>query len=55
LQVTKVSATSDHRQVVTEVDGADWGYHPYDVNLALGNLVADTAAAEAAWSRGERH
>ena len=55
LQVTKVSATSDRRPVVTEVDGADWGYHTYDVNLALGNLLADTAAAEAVWSRQERH
>jgi len=55
LQVTKVSAGSDHRPVVSEVDGADWGYHTYDVNLALGNLLADTAAAEAAWSHHERH
>jgi hypothetical protein len=55
LQVTKVSAASDHRTVVTEIDGPDWGYHTYDVNLALGNLLSDTAAAEATWSRGQRH
>ena len=47
LQVTKVSGPSDPRPVVTEKDGPDWGYHDYDVNLALGNLLADTAAAEA--------
>jgi hypothetical protein len=29
---------------------ADWGYHVVDVNLALGNLVTDVAAAERAWS-----
>ena len=36
-------------------DGPDWGYHEYDVNLALGNLLADTAAAEATWSRRDSH
>jgi DUF3089 family protein len=50
LQVTKASGATDHRVVVTETDGPDWGYHPYDVNLALGNLVADAARAEASWS-----
>ena len=50
LQVTKISGASDTRPVVTEPAGPDWGYHDYDVNLALGNLVADTAAAERAWS-----
>jgi hypothetical protein len=38
--------------VVTEKDGPGWGYHEYDVNLALGNLLADTATAEATWSKG---
>jgi len=52
LQVTKVSGPSDPRPVVTEQDGPGWGYHEYDVNLALGNLLADTAAAEATWSKG---
>jgi hypothetical protein len=51
LQVTKVPGAAVHRQVVTETDGPDWGYHPLDVNLALGNLVADTAAAERSWSQ----
>jgi hypothetical protein len=46
-----VTGTSDHRPVVTEQEGPAWGYHPDDVNLALGNLVADAAAAEAAWER----
>ncbi len=55
LQVTKVSGASDPRPVVTESDGPAWGYHDYDVNLALGNLVADTAAAEATWSRSAHH
>ncbi len=51
LQVTKISATSDRRPVVTEPAGPAWGYHDFDINLALGNLVADTAAAERTWSR----
>ena len=51
LQVSKASGPSDHRPVVTETDGPDWGYHVADVNLALGNLVADAAAAEASWSK----
>jgi pimeloyl-ACP methyl ester carboxylesterase len=51
LQVTKVTGPSDHRPVVQEREGPDWGYHVADINLALGNLVADTAAAEASWSK----
>ncbi len=54
LEVAKSSGASDHRPVVTETDGPDWGFHPYDVNLALGNLVTDVAAAEASWSRDHR-
>jgi pimeloyl-ACP methyl ester carboxylesterase len=54
LQVTKLTGASDHRPVVTETEGPDWGYHVADVNLALGNLLADTAAAEATWSRHTR-
>jgi hypothetical protein len=50
LEVNATVGTSDHRPVVSEVNGPDWGYHPFDVNLALGNLVTDVAAAEAAWS-----
>ena len=38
--------------VLTESDGPDWGYHDADVNVALGNLVADVAGAEASWSKG---
>jgi hypothetical protein len=51
LQVTKISGASDRRRVVTEPSGPDWGYHDYDINLALGNLIADTAAAEKTWSQ----
>jgi hypothetical protein len=49
LQVAKAAGSSDRRPVVTEVLGPDWGYHEDDTNLALGNLVADVAAAEATW------
>ncbi len=51
LQITKISGATDRRPLVTETDGPDWGYHVADVNLALGNLVADAAAAEASWSK----
>jgi hypothetical protein len=33
---------------VSATRGPTWGYHADDVNLALGNLVADVAAEEAA-------
>jgi hypothetical protein len=40
------------RPIVTERLGPDWGYHPDDINLALGNLIADVAAAESAYTTG---
>jgi hypothetical protein len=47
LQVSNVTVAG--RPVVSETLGAVWGYHLYDINLALGNLVGDVAAAEAAY------
>jgi hypothetical protein len=55
LEVQKAPSTSDHRPVVSEVSGPDWGYHPFDANLAMGNLVSDVAAAEATWSSQRSH
>ena len=49
LNVVKATGSSDRRPVVTESDGPLWGYHVVDVSLALGNLVADVAAAEKSW------
>jgi hypothetical protein len=46
LQVT--AAPGDPRPVVKATLGPDWGYHEDDVNLALGDLVADVASEEAA-------
>ena len=54
LQVEKATGAGDKRPTVTELDGPDWGYHTEDVNLALGNLVADTAAAERTWSAAHK-
>ena len=51
LQVTKATGHADKRPVVSETAGPDWGYHTDDVNLALGNLVADVAAAEATFTQ----
>jgi len=50
LQVNKATGSADRRPVVTEDAGPDWGYHTADLNLALGNLVADVAAAESSWA-----
>ena len=52
LQVTKATGSSDDRPVVEEQSGPEWGYHTDDVNLALGDLVADVARAERAWTKG---
>jgi hypothetical protein len=41
LEVKTASAGHDVRPTVSETLGPAWGYHPDDVNLALGNLVAD--------------
>jgi Protein of unknown function (DUF3089) len=51
LQVSKLTGPSDTRPVVTEKLGPDWGYHGADVNLELGDLLRDTAAAEHSWAR----
>jgi len=52
LQVTDVAGPSDHRPVVHAPDSAAFGLHRYDVNLALGNLVEDVLAQEAAYRSG---
>ena len=49
LQVTTTAAPGDPRPTVTDSLGPAWGYHLQDVNLALGNLVADVASQEAAY------
>ena len=49
LQVTDIGGPSDTRPRVTEQDGAVWGFHVADVNLALGNLIADVQRQEAAY------
>jgi hypothetical protein len=48
LQVTDVAGPSDRRPVVQDMDATTFGLHRYDVNLALGNLVQDVLAQEAA-------
>ncbi len=50
LQVTPVAASGDTRPLVNEIAGPTWGYHFQDINLTLGNLVADVHAAELAFS-----
>lgn len=48
LQVTPTGVPGDPRPTVTASLGPTWGYHLDDVNLALGNLVADVASEEGA-------
>jgi DUF3089 family protein len=48
LQVSHLTVAG--RPVVSESLGAEWGYHIDDINLALGNLVDDVAAEEAAYA-----
>jgi hypothetical protein len=48
LQVSHLTVAG--RPVVSESLGAEWGYHIDDINLALGNLVDDVAAEEAAYT-----
>lgn len=47
-------ATGTGRPVVSETAGRPFGYHADDVNLALGNLLADVAAAEATYTAAHR-
>jgi hypothetical protein len=56
LQVTSLAGTSRTRPVVTDAvlpgtsdTGPAWGYHGYEYNLTLGNLLNDVADQEAAW------
>jgi hypothetical protein len=48
LQVTPTGVPGDPRPLVAATLGPSWGYHLDDVNLALGNLVADVAREEGA-------
>jgi hypothetical protein len=52
LQVNTLTAAG--RPVVTEKLGPAWGYHLDDINLALGNLVNDVRAQEAAYTSSAR-
>jgi hypothetical protein len=49
LQVTQISPSTDPRPRLTEVGGADWGFHNADVTLALGDLVTDVGRQIAAY------
>jgi hypothetical protein len=51
LQVDDIGSHSDKRPRISESDGPLWGYHTYDVNIALGNLLTDVAAQESTYLR----
>ena len=54
LQVNDIAARGDTRPVVSEVLGPDFGYHPFDINLVLGNLISDVTREEAAYTAAHR-
>ncbi len=54
LQVNDVGSSADKRPRVTEADGASWGFHVADVNLALGNLVEDVQRQETAFRAAQK-
>lgn len=54
LQVDDVGTASDRRPRITETLGPTWGFHLYDVNLALGNLVGDVRTEEQAYQAASR-
>jgi Protein of unknown function (DUF3089) len=49
LQVSPTPAGQKAAQLLHERLGALWGFHDIDVNLALGDLVADAAASVDGW------
>jgi hypothetical protein len=49
LQLTNVGPPTDPREKLAEPLGAAWGTHLNDVNVALGNLVGNTAAQSATY------
>jgi hypothetical protein len=53
LQVSKVYQIDPRLQLQQEL-GPDWGYHVYDINLALGNLIQDVISQEKAYCAKSR-
>jgi hypothetical protein len=49
LQLTPAGGPEDKREAIVEVLGPLWGTHLEDVNVALGNLVANTAIQSAVY------
>jgi len=49
LELDHISTAGDTRPTLTESIGPLWGYHAEDINVALGNLVDDVRAEEAAY------
>jgi hypothetical protein len=49
LEVRKIASGLDIRPHLTEALGPAWGYHLVDINLALGNLIADVRGEESAY------
>jgi hypothetical protein len=50
LQVNSEPSAGDARPVVAESLGPQWGYHLEDINLTLGNLLADVSLQERAYT-----
>ena len=47
--MTTIGGRRDPRPRISASQGAAWGYHASDINLALGGLLRDVAAEEASY------
>ena len=52
LQINDIGAPTDTRTRLALTNGPEWGYHAYDVYVALGNLVDDVAAEITSYAAG---
>jgi pimeloyl-ACP methyl ester carboxylesterase len=49
LLIKRIAHPGDERPEVQQVLGVNWGFHPADVNLTLGNLVSLMQSQEQTW------
>jgi pimeloyl-ACP methyl ester carboxylesterase len=49
LQINDIGAATDTRTRLSLTNGPQWGYHAYDINVSLGNLVSDVNTEVAAY------
>jgi pimeloyl-ACP methyl ester carboxylesterase len=55
LQINDIGSATDTRTRLALTNGAQWGYHVYDFNVALGDLVTDVTTEIAAYLAAHPH